>query len=116
MSRVLLTTSGVIRTPCSSGPEEPGGPPPLGRSSGAVASRPPGVEPGVVAAADGGGATPRDCRTLRPAGVVSKPRSLLDVTDMPDPGAIWLLVWSSVVDALPRKISLSTFAICRASP
>src|SRR5262245_66615764 len=104
MSKVLLTTSGVILTPCSTGPEEPGGPPPAGRSRGAAASRPPGPAPGVAA---GGGATPSCWRTLRllcPAGEVSKPRSLLEVTDMPDPGAIWLAVWSSVVDEPPLKM------------
>src|SRR5262245_944878 len=99
MSRVLLTTSAVIRTPCNSGaPGELGDP--VGAlcvSGGAPANRLLNAFPWVGDDDRSNVGAPSCCLALRPDRpdipdidevLPSEPRSPLEVTFTPEPGAI----------------------------
>src|ERR1700681_2480486 len=121
MSKVLLTVSAVIRTPCSSGWP----PVPALRLSGDPV-------PDVFAAADAAAVCPPkpdvpfvlvpDCeREPKPLDdellLFWERRSLLAVAEVPDPGASWFSALSSrPEDDPPMNISVSTRAISRPSP
>src|SRR5260370_33749947 len=117
MSRVLLTVSGVIRTPWRTGlPPAP------------ALALAPSRDPRLVAFAPAGCVAPKPGAPpvlLPPMERDTKPfddeplllpfrdrRSVLDVDDEPDPGASWLLAASSEVEEdPPMNMSVSTRAI-----
>src|ERR1700716_91796 len=123
MSSVLLTVSAVIRTPCRTGRPPPAPVPPL------LPSNDPRPEAFVAAVCVGPkpdepfGLVPVDERDPKPFDVellllpLIDRRSVLDVAEVPDPGAIWLLAASSEAeDDPPMNISGRPRAIWRASP
>src|SRR5665213_4387767 len=120
MSRLLLTVSAVIRTPCRTGLPAP---PAVGASSAPLPEEvvaadcrvPNPDEPFVPVPLCGRGPKPLDDEPLLLP--LSDSRSALDVDDVPDPGAIWLpAVSREADDDPPTNISVSTRAIWRASP
>src|SRR6266404_422386 len=122
MSRVLLTVSAVIRTPCRTGwpPPEPalrvplsGVMAPVGSAAAVRAAPKAGVAVELVPVGERGAKPFEDEPLLLP---FRDRRSALDAY-VPEPGAIWLLAASSEAeDDAPMNISVSTRAIWRASP
>ncbi|OIQ70274.1 hypothetical protein GALL_481150 [mine drainage metagenome] len=128
MSRVLLTLSAVIRTPCINGCPPPE---PLPLLSGDPAFAPAGVAvafaPKPVLLADPGREPkpPDDEDELEPKPpddedglLLFRESRSLALADEPEPGAIWLSALSSrpPEEEPPPNISVSTRAIWRASP
>src|ERR1700750_1152867 len=111
MSRLLLTVSAVIRTPCKTGgPPEPA--PGLPLSNDAAPRSFAGVPFALVPVIELDPKPFDDALLLFP---FRDRRS--DVAEVPDPGAIWLLAESSdAEDDPPMNISVRTRAIWRASP
>src|ERR1700731_120842 len=119
MSRVLLTVSAVIRTPCRTGL-----PPPLPAPALPPSRDPrlPPLVPGCCVAPkpDAPPVLPpmeRDPKPLDDEPLLLLPpfrdrRSALDVDEVPDPGAIWLLAESSEAEEdPPMNMSVSRRAI-----